>query len=61
MLKLNKFEPLTTQNYGVNYFLADDDLLNFDVKPFDDFSILNTQNVFDITDYPQNKIGEVVN
>ena len=61
MLKLNKFEPLTTQNYGVNYFLADDDLLNFDVKPFDDFSILNTQNVFDITDYPQNKIGEAVN
>lgn len=61
MLKLNKFKSLTTQHYGVNYFFADDDLLNFEINPFDDYSILNTKNVFDVVDYPKNNIGEVVN
>ena len=45
MLKLNKFKSLTTQHYGVNYFFADDDLLNFEIKPFDDYSILNMKAI----------------
>ena len=45
MIKINKSPVLTSQNYGINYFEIDKNLLNQKFDKFETYKIKNDQNV----------------
>lgn len=62
MLKINQSPVLTSNNYGVNYFDIDKDVVDVEVGLFDNFTIHNDKNIkiSQLINIPDNNMGNVI-